>query len=376
MEGLINYILKSIDWLLNLILGDIYKGFKNRIKLSIQRVFKSRTKSFKTNHKDEGTKSVGGRETNFVICGGSGEYAYDRDTIQIFYNNSVMELPSELKAIRDDIVQREEAKKAQGEKWMYNTYQVAFTKAFQTNMDFIEKPYPVFHFQKSDYFNFQATVGSLDKPLLKDGETIREKYIDKEIDEIHYPSPVLSQGVGVVLTVVTSDEKIVLTRRRKDVGIRQGELDVSVVEAIDPDKDIVESSKDSEGEHRKIDLYRAAIRGVEEELGLAVQPDQVHLLGYGVDLEYYQWNIIGTVETELTSKQILEKKSSGTHGLNEISYIEFVQYDFIKVAELIRDEPMWSTGQIALYWTMVYQSGNPLKSFAEKVFGKVLGKKT
>ena len=67
---------------------------------------------------------------------------------------------------------------------------------FETNSDFVEKPYPVLHFKRSDYYNFQATVGSLDTHILSNGETIREEYIDNAIEDLHLPSPILSQGVG------------------------------------------------------------------------------------------------------------------------------------------------------------------------------------
>lgn len=374
MSEILKYVAKVADWLLNQVLGDAYKHFKDRIRMSIQRKIKVKTKSFQTIHKDEGVVSIGGHKTSFVICGGSGEFSYDKDAVQVRYDDSYFELPEELKLLRSEIENREQQKKEQGLKHMYNTYQVALTNAFQTNTDIIEKPYPVLHFKKSDYYNFQATVGSLDTHILSSGETIREKYINKAIQDIHLPSPILSQGIGIVLTVVTADERIVLTRRRQDTGIRPNELDVSVVEAIDPYQDATDDSNGVENKYKTIDLYKAACRGLKQELGLVVKPEQIHLLGFGVDLDYYQWNIIGMVETELTSSQVLEKKSSGIHGLNELSMLEFIQHDHIKVAELIRDQQIWSTAQIALYWTMVYNLGNPIKTFTDKTFNAVFSK--
>ena len=386
METLIKYLLKAIDWLIGQIFGDAYNHFKNKVfggplnhlknkvLAPIQGKIKVKSKSFQVIHQDEGVATIGGRKTSFVICGGSGEFFYDRDAVQVRYDDSLVQLPEELKRLRDDIESRELQKKEQGLKHMYNTHQVALTNAFQTNSDFVEKPYPVFHFKRSDYYNFQATVGSLDTQILSNGKTIREEYIDNEIQDLHLPSSILSQGVGMVLTVVTADERIILTRRRHDTGIRPNELDVSVVEAIDPYQDALDDSYGVENKYKTIDLYKAAFRGLKEELGIIVKPDQIHLLGFGVDLDYYQWNIIGTVETELTSEQVLEKKSSGIHGLNELSKIEFIQHHPVKVAELLRDQPLWSTAQIALYWTIIYNLGNPAKTSTEKVFHSVYAK--
>ncbi|SLL20040.1 Uncharacterised protein [Mycobacteroides abscessus subsp. abscessus] len=148
-------------------------------------------------------------------------------------------------------------------------------------------------------------------------------------------------------------------------------MGVSVVEAIDPYQDAVENSDGDNGEHHSsntINLYKAAIRGLKQELGIVASLDQIHRLGFGVDLEYYQWNIIGTVQTNLTSSQIIELKSSGIHGINELSKLGFIHHDHIKVGEILRDQALWSTAQIALYWTMVYHLGNP-----NKVFGKLVG---
>ncbi|MCM3363443.1 hypothetical protein ACTQ5K_09500 [Niallia sp. Sow4_A1] len=367
-------LFKVVEWLLDQLLGDTYTHFKTRISKWLQRKIKGKSKRYQTIQQDDGVLWIAGRKTNFVVSGGSGEFAYDRNYIQTRYDDEYFELPQELKELRDKIEAREQMKKEQGQKHMYNTYQVALTNAFQTNTDIIEKPYPVLHFKRSDYYNFQATVASLDNYQLSSGETIREKYIDQAIQDLHVPSDVLSQGIGIVLTVVTADEKIVLTRRRADTGIRPNELDVSVVEAIDPYQDAVENSNGEQNSRKTIDLYKVAIRGLKQELGIVASPDQIHLLGFGVDLEYYQWNIIGTVKTELTSSQIIELKSSGIHGINELSKIEFIHHDHIKVAEVLRDQPLWSTAQIALYWTMVYDMGNPNKVFADRTFKSVFGR--
>ena len=94
-----------------------------------------------------------------------------------------------------------------------------------------------------------------------------------------------------------------------------------------------------------------------------------------MDLEYYQWNIIGTVQTDFTSSQIIELKSSGIHGINELSKIEFIHHHHIKLAEILCDQAIWSTTQIALDWTMVYHLGNPNKVFAGSTFRLDFSKK-
>ena len=73
--------------------------FKNRLSMWVMRKIKVKTKSFQTIHKDDGVVfDRGPQKTSFVICGGSGEFFYDRDAVQVRYDDSLFELPEELKA--------------------------------------------------------------------------------------------------------------------------------------------------------------------------------------------------------------------------------------------------------------------------------------
>ncbi|TFD97075.1 hypothetical protein [Jeotgalibacillus sp. R-1-5s-1] len=350
METLLKYFFKAVNWLLTQFFGDAYQGVKKRFAKNVQRKIKEISNQNQPVIDDRGTLFLGKTETNFVIGGGTGQVAYEPESVRTFYDDSFVELPDELNQIRTRIEQTEIAKQDEGLKHLYNTHQVTLVNAVHSNVDFIERGFPILHFKKSDYYSYQATVASLDQPIASDGTTIRQKYIDT-IKDYQEPSPFLSQGVGIVLTVVTSDEKIVISHR-KDTGIRPHEMDVSVVEAIDPDKDYTYDPNNRQ--KKSIDLYSAAKRGLYEELGLDVQKDEITLLGYGLDLEYYQWNVIGTAHINLTYDEVLRQKSSGIHGMNELKKIEAVDLDPKKVAQLLKNNKLWSTAQVALYWTTIY----------------------
>ena len=85
-------------------------------------------------------------------------------------------------------------------------------------------------------------------------------------------------------TVITSDNKVVLTKRKMTTGVWSGEWDVSVVEAIDP---ISDRSSTQSGP----DVIQSIVRGVDQEVGINVEPEDVHILGLALDTKYYQWNI-------------------------------------------------------------------------------------
>ena len=67
-------------------------------------------------------------------------------------------------------------------------------------------------------------------------------------------------------------------------GVWSGEWDVSVVEAIDP---ISDRSSTQSGP----DVIQSIVRGVDQEVGINVEPEDVHILGLALDTKYYQWNI-------------------------------------------------------------------------------------
>jgi hypothetical protein len=297
---------------------------------------------------------LNGGKTSFIICDGTGEQAYDRKAIITKYSDELQELPDDLHKLRADIETRENEKKAQKLKHMYNTYQVALKGYSINKTDIVEDMYVIFDFVKSDYYNFQATIGSMDKLIPGSEQTVRGKYIN-EIPNLAIPDVRFAHGVGVILTVITSDNKLILTRRRSDISIRPNEIDVSVVEAIDPtDWD------------KSIDLYKAAKRGAEQELGIRVSEDDVKFLGFGVDLDYYQWNIIGTVQLDKTEEEFIQHISNGIHGTNELDEFLITDASPESIAKILSEEKMWATGIIALYWTAVYQ----LKS--KERFDKIL----
>jgi transcriptional regulator with XRE-family HTH domain len=292
--------------------------------------------------------TINKRETSFIVLDGDGTSVYPPDAINCRVERDPAELPQEVLDLRTEISLGQAANKAAGRKfhWDGPTYSLDHFVRGRTVPD--EQPEVVFTFRPSGYHTFMATVMSLDRAL-PSGGTLREKYLrGKDFSE---PIGFLAQNFGVVIVLFDKDGKILLVRRDDKLGARPGEMDVSVVESVHPSKD---SAIDSPGP----DLYRAAIRGASEELGIDwLLPKDVHFLGFGVDTEYYQWNMLGVARLSEPFERALHRRTRGTGGKWENKELITLEGNPREVCNFLKTVRIWSHGMVALYWALVWQHG-------------------
>jgi hypothetical protein len=163
---------------------------------------------------------------------------------------------------------------------------------------------------RNDYATFTATVLGLDLAVASTSDggtrgTLRQEFLDNPIDVIsrlRTPEPALANGLGVTLLAFTNDNNVILTRRRASSMTRPGERDVSVVEGLHATHDRRAAGR--------LSVHGAAVRGCFEELGVEVSEADVHLLAFGVDMRYYQWNFYGYVDLNRTSQEVLDSHSA------------------------------------------------------------------
>jgi hypothetical protein len=294
------------------------------------------------------TFSLGKRRTSWVIIDGDGEMEYTPSTIICRVENKPVSLPPEIAQQYKKIEQRENDKREKGlsSQWNGPLYALSRYAISRTVPD--EHLEVIFTFFPTDYFTFQATVMSLDVNLADPPAvvTMRQKHLEGQ--DIADPKPFLANGFGVALTVITKDNKILLSRRHHTTGARSGELDTSVVEGIHPVFDRLSNA-------RGPDLYRTAIRGADEELGIDLMQEEITFLGFGVDAEYYQWNMIGVARTSDTAQVLLDHRNRGRSGKWEMKKIELIDSDPRTVFDYVKDEKIWSTGLVAIYWALVHE---------------------
>lgn len=144
---------------------------------------------------------------------------------------------------------------------------------------------------------------------------------------------------GVVLLDFTDDGQVVLGRRRSDSRARPGGLDVSVVEGVNAVYDAIGPTR--------LSVEQACLRGAREELGLELAATDITLLGSMVDMDFYQWNVVGTVDTGLTAAEVL-----AAHGLHARDRwegrLEMVPANPETVFERLYEGGGWDTALIAL----------------------------
>lgn len=308
------------------------------------------------------TFTLGSFDTSWLVIDGNGELAYSPETIICCVEPGPAHLPPEIESRRAVIEERERARKAQGLAFQWNGPLYALERyAIGRNIP-DEDLEVVLTLRPTDYFTFQATVANLDDILPESAHlTLRQKYLDNH--DLSQPIGFLANGFGVAMVIFTSDQKLLLYRRHETTGVRSGQIDASVVEGVHP-------TLDRSITHRGPDLYHTAIRGAEEELGIELVQDQITFLGFGVDLEYYQWNMLGVARASETSARILERYRRGTSGRWESRKVEIIDSNPRVVFSYLKQEKLWSTGIAAIYWALVHEYGRKkVEQAAKVVFG-------
>ena len=80
-------------------------------------------------------------------------------------------------------------------------------------------------------------------------------------------------------------------------------------------------------------------------------------LGFGVDTEFYQWNLIGVAHISETAEHIIENRNRGIGGKWEPKKIEIVDANPRVVLSRLKQELIWATGLVAIYWALVHEYG-------------------
>jgi hypothetical protein len=330
-----------VGLLLSVIFDEGLRNLKSNIKRKYRRLF------IEKNSLMSHPFTIGDTPTQFYVIDGDGQSEFKSENIECRVVNEEIPLPVEIQEIKEEIIEQETIKKENGLEYKWNGPLYGLAKYVATRTEDKEDMTVLFTFFKTDYYTFLATNMKL-KRRLASGKTIEEEFIP--YNQLEKVQPILANGFGIGLVVITSDENIILTQRTEVSGARGTEMDISVVEGVHP---LLDRDSRNEGP----DLFNTAIRGANEELGIIINRDKIKFLGYGIDLDFYQWNMIGYAHVPQTAREIQEIRSRGTSGKWENTLLIFKNFTSKSVAELIANESTWSTAKVALYWTAVRELG-------------------
>ena len=229
---------------------------------------------------------------------------YRHQHIESHYHHEEPGYPPEIEetfqVLKDDIAQRAAA----GEDVPYDgdDYKLLrFHVSSRTRT--VEEPKLVLHFGPTTYYRMLATDQRLDVPMTHAGRTftLRERYA-AGVDLRVTPVRELATHWGVGLVVVTADHML-LVPERGNTAVAPHVLFPSVAEGATRAMDAASNGAP--------DHLRTAARGMEEELGVPLRPEELTWLSFGTNPCMCDYSLIGRVDTPFTADEIERRRALG-----------------------------------------------------------------
>lgn len=296
----------------------------------------------------DGRFSFGRKKTTGMVLDGDGMSMYLPQHIRSHYIPIAAQLPEELQARRDAFQQEQEQKRTQGLPFFWNGNIYSIDRFVIGREPANEEMTLDIWFRPSDYYTFQATNMSLDD------QDLRQRYLGENVDW-YETVPHFSHSFGTSLVVVTSDGYALLTQRSSRQGSNAGYYSISANEGLSRPLD---RGIDSEAP----DVYRCAIRGMSEELGLHApddfSPDDILFLTFEVDTQYALWGVLGMARIRRTVEELRDIRQSRVKDKIENQQIIPVPFTPEDICSFVFSQEHWTPGGlICLYHSLVHEFG-------------------
>jgi len=335
---------------IGLLIAVLFEEPLNRLKARIFYLWRSifHKPTFSSNIPEE--FQFGNLETSWRVLDGDGGSEYLPETIECFYDPNIENLPVELSDRNMQIQMQEEEKKREGLKFDWNGKRYSLQRFIISRTKLEENLKLSLFFKPSDYYSFLATNMSLDEEILYKGKMVSLR--DRYIADTDWTKPIkyFSNSFGINLMIITSDNYLIITQRSEHVASRSQQFNASVNEGLSRYFDRTDRGDGP-------DVYRCAIRGAYEELGLGLKPSDICFLSFGVDTQYSQWGLLGLAKTDQQLEHIMYTHSRGVKDKWENSKIHAVPFspnDVVKFV-LSQKDP-WAPGALAcIYHTLVHE---------------------
>lgn len=166
----------------------------------------------------------------------------------------------------------------------------------------------------------------------------------------------IPNGMGLAFMVLTSDQKMLFTRRSKKRKVRSEEYDCSIVEGLKKSgKSKEDQSYDINDENYLMHEMKRAFR---EEICAEDENLVIRIYGLALDKSYGQWNLVGTISTSLSSDEILRKHPmrDDTYEDNQMLFVPYTdEKGNLSLSELesqlrlYRGDRLWDMALTPLY---------------------------
>ena len=95
------------------------------------------------------------------------------------------------------------------------------------------------------------------------------------------------------------------------------------------------------------DVYRAAVRGIVEELGVQnVEAKDITYLSLGVDTKYSQWALLGKARIDKTADELTTWRSSGVKDKWENEEFVAIPFEIKDVVRFIAEHDPWTPASL------------------------------
>jgi transcriptional regulator with XRE-family HTH domain len=266
---------------------------------------------------------IGGRLIKWIVL----ERArYSPDQIQCIYNPIHVPLIADFERMLQDYGSEWERRRQQGETDLpYNSgmYKLnRFQVGYRQLIDGEEVSQLRLEFGPTDYFTQIITDLNVENP-------IRRRYAAKA-SLAEQPVPEFASLLGVNLNLITSDHLLLVTERSSRAFIAGGSFHTSVAENLLRPKDALPDGVPNP--------FAAAARGALEEIGIALQPEDISFSTFGVDPQLCQYSLIGTIWLHQTGAEIERLRQMGIPKDKwESRQFNFVPFDLESVANFVVD---------------------------------------
>jgi transcriptional regulator with XRE-family HTH domain len=289
----------------------------------------------------------GNLKTTWTVLDGDGRAEYSPETLHCHYDSTLEKMALEIEEEKARIEQEQARNKAEGRPFQWNGLKYNLFKILISREPEEENMTLDLWFRPTDYYTSLATYKMLDNP------GFRKKYFPEE--DWLFPSPHVVNSIGTNITVLTSDDQVILTQRSATQGIRPQMFSNSMSESASRPVDRGTTSLAP-------DLYRCAGRGLFEELGLREEYDfastNLLFLCFGVDTQYGLYGPRGMIKVQKTSAEILKGWNNGVKDKVESKKLFSLPFTPKDIASFVFSHHPWFPGALpGLYFTLVHEFG-------------------
>lgn len=297
---------------------------------------------------------IGNRLTRVRLIDGDGQVRLENSNVRVRIVGDRPRLPEEIRLRRQVLVASMDVADEHGARSAWNQDDlVTLLKYSLHRVGAHEESALDLTVSACDYATFAATVLAMDEPLANaHGETLRTRYLGTPaaLDAATtHPIPFLANGLGLSLVLVTEDGHLLLSRRRPTGKARPGELDVTIAEGLHIGLDQLHAGE--------LDVYSGVKRACQEEMGLRVSDSDIHLLGFALDTQYYQWNFLGLIEVPMPLEQVIGMRGLHAKDRWEGSLVP-VADNPDEVFFLLGKERAWDLALVGVYMALCFRHGS------------------